>query len=174
MSYIIDVVEGNIKPRADRISLQQYIVESSYITKYLSRIVKDNSLSVYRVLFHLSYFETGKSEIIISWANVGSFIVSEHNNILTQSNVKRRSAGLLQNKCITVNRQRGYANKIIVHLPSEIPACKELIEREESTSIEEEHIDEADYYSDPERRLMILNRDKRKCTYCLTDVSEDS
>jgi len=34
--------------------------------------------------------------------------------------------------------------------------------------------DEADYYSDPERRLMVLDRDKRKCTYCLIDVSEDS
>ena len=173
MSYILDVMNGKIEPRPDRITLEHYVVESSYITKYLSRIVKDNSLSIYRVLFHLSYFETGKSEIIISWAKVGSLIVSEQGNVLSSSNVKRRSTGLLENKCITVNRQRGGANEIVVHLPSEITACRELIEKEQSTLLEEEP-DTADYYSDPERRLMVLDRDKRRCAYCLIDVSEDS
>ena len=174
MSYILDVVNGKIEPRADRITLERYVIESSYITKYLSQIIKDNSLSVYRVLFHLSYFETGKSVIITSWANVGSLIVSEQGNALTSTNVKRRSTGLLENKCITVNRQRGGANEIVVHLPSEIAVCRKLIEREQSASLDEEKPDTADYYSDPERRLMILDRDKRKCVYCLVDVSEDA
>lgn len=174
MSYILDVMNEKIEPRTDRISLKQYVIEGSYITKYLSRIVKDNSLSVYRVLFHLSYFETGKSEVITSWANVGSLIVSEQGNILTPSNVKRRSTGLLENNCISVNRQRGGANEIVVHLPSEIKACRELIEKDQTTSLGEEEPDTADYYSDPERRLMVLDRDNRKCVYCLIDVSEDS
>ena len=34
--------------------------------------------------------------------------------------------------------------------------------------------DDTDYYTDSERRLMILERDGRKCTYCLVDVAEDS
>lgn len=174
MSYVLDVMNGKIEPRTDRITLEQYVIESCYITKYLSRIVKDNSLSVYRVLFHLSYFETGKSEIITSWANVGSLIVSEQGNMLTPSNVKRRSTGLLENDCITVNRQRGGANEIVVHLPSEIKACRELIEKEQSALLDEDRPDTADYYSDPERRLMVLDRDNRKCVYCLIDVSEDS
>lgn len=174
MSYILDVMNGKIEPRSDRVTLEQYVIENSYITKYLSRIVKDNSLSVYRVLFHLSYFETGKSEVITSWANVGSLIVSEQGNILTPSNVKRRSIGLLENNCITVNRQRGGANEIVVHLPSEIRACRELIERESNVLLSEDKPDTADYYSDPERKLMVLERDKRKCVYCLIDVSEDS
>ncbi len=106
MSYILDVMNGKIEPRPDRITLKQYVLESSYITKYLSRIVKEKSLTVYRVLFHLSYFETGKSEIIASWANLGSLIISEQGNMLTQSSVKRRSTGLLENNWITVNRQR--------------------------------------------------------------------
>ena len=174
MSYILDVMNGKIEPRPDRIALEKYVIENSYVTKYLSRIVKDNSLSVYRVLFHLSYFETGKSETITSWANLGSFIVSEQGNMLTPSNVKRRSTGLLENNCITVNRQRGGANEIIIHLPTEITACRELIEKEQSALLGEDKPDTADYYSDPERKLMVLDRDKRKCVYCLIDVSEDS
>ena len=175
MPYILDVMSGKIEPRANRITLEQYVVENSYITKYLSRIVKDKALSIYHVLFHLTYFETGKSTIVIPWANVGAFVVSEQGRVIkNNSTVKRRLGDLYQNKCITVNRQRGGANEITVHLPSESPACRELIEREESASLEKETVDEADYYSDPERRLMILDRDKRKCTYCLIDVSEDS
>jgi hypothetical protein len=168
-------MNGKIEPRADRISLEQYVIESSYVTKYLSRIVKDKALAVYHVLFHLTYFETGKSEIIIPWAGVGAFIRSEQGNIIdNNTTVKRRLGNLFQNKCITVNRQRSGANEIVVHLPSEIPACRELIEKEEVSALDKEQPDEADYYSDTERRLMVLERDKRKCTYCLIDVSEDS
>ena len=175
MAYILDVMNGKIEPRADRISLEQYIIEYSYVTKYLSRIVKDKALAVYHVLFYLTFFETGKSEVIVPWAKVGSFIRSDQGNIIDNSTtVKRRLGDLFQNKCISVNRQRGIANEIVVHLPSEIPACKKLIEKEVSTLLTTEKPDDADYYTDPERRLMVLERDRRKCTYCLIDVAEDS
>ena len=54
MAYILDVMNGKIEPRADRISLEQYIIEYSYVTKYLSRIVKDKSLAVYHVIFYFT------------------------------------------------------------------------------------------------------------------------
>ena len=168
-------MDGKIEPRSDRISLEQYVIEYSYVTKYLSRIIKDKALAVYHVLFHLTYFETGKSEIIIAWAKVGTFIRSEQGNIIdNNTTVKRRLSDLLQNKCITVNRQRGGANEIVVHLPSEIPARRELIEKEKVATLDKKTPDIADYYTDAERRLMVLERDKRKCTYYLVDVSEDS
>jgi len=139
MPYIIDVMNGKIDPRADRISLEQYVIENSYVTKYLSKIVKDKALAVYHVLFHLTYFETGKPEIIIPWAGVGAFIRSEQGNIIdNNTTVKRRLGDFFQNNCITVNRQRGGANEIVVHLPSEIPACRELIEREEISALVKE------------------------------------
>lgn len=81
-------------------------------------------------------------------------------------------AAILQ--CISVNRQRGGANEIVVHLPSEIPTCRDLIEKGESNLLRTDNPDDADYYIDQERRLMILERDKRKCTYCFVDVAEDS
>lgn len=174
MAYILDLLNGAIEPKADRISLERFVVEDSYITKYLSRVVRDNALAVYHVLFHLSWFETGKGEVIVPWAKVGGFIRSDQGNIIALGTVKRRLADLFQNKCITVNRQRGGANEIIVHLPSEIPACKELIETEESAAPQPERPDERDYFTDPERRLEILKRDGRICAYCRLELSEDS
>jgi hypothetical protein len=91
VSYILDLMRGTIESHPDRISLERYVQESSYVTRYLSRVVKDKALVVYHVLFHLSWFETGKGEIVVPWARVGSFIRSEQGNIIDNlTTVKRR------------------------------------------------------------------------------------
>lgn len=174
--YILDVMNGTIEPHPDRISLERYLRESSYITRYLSRVVKDKALVVYHVLFHLSWFETGMGEIIVPWARVGSFIRSEQGNIIDNlTTVKRRLPDLFEHKCIAVNRQRGAANEISVHLPSDIPACRKLIDQEEQEALDPPQLkDERDYYNDPERRLAILARDGNACVYCTAALSEDT
>jgi len=175
VAYIIDVMKGTIEPHPNSISLERYVLESSYITRYLSRVVKDQSLVVYHVLFVLSWFETGKGQIVAPWAHVGSFIRSTGGNIIDINLVKRRLPDLFEYKCIAVNRQRGGANEISVHLPSDIPACRQLIDQEEREAlIEVEAKDERDYYSEPGRRLVILARDRNACVYCAAGLSEDS
>jgi hypothetical protein len=176
MAYIIDVMRGTIEPLPDRISLERYVQESAFVTRYLSRVVKDKALVVYQVLFHLSWFETGKGEIVVPWARVGSFIRSEQGNIIdNHTTVKRRLPDLFQHKCIAVNRQRGNANEISVHLPSDIPACRNLIDQEErEAQLEPEEKDERDYYTDPGRRLMVLSRDRHACVYCTAALSEEN
>ena len=54
MAYILDVVSGIIQPHPDQISLDRYVYESSYITRFFSRVIKDKALVVYHVLLHLS------------------------------------------------------------------------------------------------------------------------
>ena len=176
MAYIVDVMKGTIEPHPDRISLERYVLESSYITRYLSRVVKDKALVVYHVLFQFSWFETGKGEIVVPWARVGTFIRSEQGNIIdNNTTVKRRLSDLFEHKCIAVNRQRGGANEISVHLPSDIAACRKLIDQEERAApIEIEEKDERDYYNDPGRRLVILARDRNACVYCTAALSEDT
>jgi len=62
-----------------------------------------------------------------------------------------------------------------VHLPSDIPACRELIDQEEQEArVEPLEKDERDYYSDTDRRVMILSRDGLVCVYCTAPLSEDS
>jgi hypothetical protein len=174
MSYILDIVSGIIEPHPDRISLERYLQESSYITLYLSRLVKDKSLMVYQILFHFSWFELGKGELIITWARVGSFIRSDQDNIVEDtSTVKRRLSPLFTNKCIAVNRRRSGANEISVFLPSDIPACRELLDRERQSPTPEVD-DTRDYFSDRERRLVILSRDRNACVYCTNSLAEDN
>ena len=175
MAYIIDVMKGSVEPDPDRISLERYVQESSYITRYLSRVVKDKALVVYHVLFWLSWFETGKGEIVIPWAKVGSFIRSEQGNIIeNNTTVKRRLPDLFNCKCIAVNRQRGGANEISVHLPSDIPACRQLIDQDREAPVELQESDERDYYNDPSRRLEVLARDRNACVYCTAALSADT
>jgi hypothetical protein len=176
VSHVIDIINGTVEESADRISLERYVQESSFITRYLSRLVKDQSLVVYHVLFHLSWFETGKGEIIVPWAQVGSFIRTTGGSVIEHSSgVKRRLSNLIEYECISVARQRGNANEISVHLPSDIPVCRELIDREEHDArIKPQEKDERDYYSDPGRRLMVLARDHHACVYCTAALSEES
>ena len=174
MAYILDLMNGSIEQSPNRITLDRYVLESSYITKYLSRIVKDKALAVYHVLFHLSWFETGTGTLVIPWARVGAFIVSDQGNIINDNmTVKRRLPDLLRKECISVAQQRGGANEISVHLPSDIPVCRALIDKEEAQPEAGLAKDERDYYTDPVRRLEILARDNRRCTYCTIKVSED-
>lgn len=174
MAYIVDVMKKAIEPHPDRISLERYVLESSYITRYLSRVVKDKALAIYHVLFLLSWFETGKGEIVIPWARVGEFIRSEQGNIIDDNTtVKRRLSDLFTYKCIAVTSRRGGANEISVHLPSDIAACRQLIDQD-ATPVEVEEKDERDYYNDPDRRLEILARDKNGCIYCTKILSEDT
>ncbi len=176
MAYITDLLRGAIEPLPDRISLERYVQESAFVTRYLSRVVKDKALVVYQVLFHLSWFETGKGEIIVPWAQVGSFIRSEQGNIIDNSKtVKRRLSDLFEHKCIAVNRPRSGANEVSVHLPSDIPECLNLIDQEERDArVEPEPRDERDYYTDPGRRLVVLARDKNACVYCTAALSEEN
>jgi len=139
-------------------------------------VIKDKALVIYHVLFHLSWFETGKGEIVVPWAHVGSFIRSEQGNIIDDNiTVKRRVPPLMEYDCIAVTRQRGGPNAISVHLPSDIPSCRQLIdedERENSMLVEEE--DTRDYYNDPSRRIEILVRDHKACVYCTSTLTEDN
>jgi hypothetical protein len=40
MPYITDLLKGAIEPLPDRISLERYVQESAFVTRYLSRVVK--------------------------------------------------------------------------------------------------------------------------------------
>ena len=175
MAYILDLINGTIEQKPNRITLERFLQENAYITKYLSRVVKDQALVVYHVLFHLSWFQSGNGSVVAPWAEIGSYIMSTHGNIIHNTGtIRKRLPDLLQKKCISVVRQRGDANEILVHLPSEIPACRELIALEEAGEAEPMQPDERDYYTDRERRLEILQRDNHRCVYCTIEISEDT
>ena len=175
MAYILDLHRNVIEQTPSGISLEQFLIENSYITKYLSRVVKDKSLAIYMVLFNLSYFETGKGEITISWEKLGSYVLGDQGNIISKSgSVKLRVGDLIRNKCIVVTRQRTGPNRTFVNLPSNVPECSELIKSDQSLIENFQTDDNIDFYSDSARRLQILSRDNYKCGYCLSELSDSS
>jgi hypothetical protein len=160
LAYILDLINGVVQPQQNRITLERFLLESAYITKYLSRVVKDQPLVVYHVLFYLSWFESGKGSVVVPLAKIGSFIMSTQGNIIDDTTtVRRRLPPLIQKQCISIVRQRGDANEIWVYLPSDIPECRALIDQGESWESQALQPDERDYYTNPERRLEILERD---------------
>jgi putative transposase len=44
LAYITDLLKGTTEPLPDRISLERYVEESAFVTRYLSRVVKDKAL----------------------------------------------------------------------------------------------------------------------------------
>ena len=153
MAYIFRHPQGDDQSLPDHISLERYVVESSYVTKYLSRIVKDKALVVYNVLFHLSWFETGKGQIVIPWRRVGEFIRSEQGNIIDDNTtVKRRVPPLIEYKCITVNRKRGAQTRFpFICRRIYLPVGSHIDQEERERAIDVQEKDVRDYYNDTGR-----------------------
>ena len=59
MAYITDLLRGTIEPVPDRITPEVYVQESAFVTRYLSRVVRDKALVVYHVLFIAISLSTG-------------------------------------------------------------------------------------------------------------------
>lgn len=174
MSYIDGLVKKKMEQRDGKITLERYIAEHSYIVKYLTRVIREKALSVYLVLFHLSWFETGAGNLDVKWVDLCTYFRSDRDdgNVLPTT-VKYRMRDLFENNCVKVQRTRGIPNKVIVYLPSEISACRELMEQALAPA-EEKVKKPKDYYTDPERRLEILKRDKYRCAYCRVQLDKKS
>jgi len=157
VAYILDLLNGEAEPDSGRISLEQYVIESSYIPRFLGRVVKDQAVAAYHVLFSLSWFETGQGEVVVTWPDLGSHILSTGGNLAKTDTVKSRIRDLQAAKCISVDRPRSGANTISVCLPSEIPACRELIEKSREP-VPEPDESLLDHFTDRTRRLSVLKR----------------
>ena len=175
MPYILDLLKGHCQPSPDRISLEQYLTENAFMTMYLGRVVKANALTIYRILFHLSYFETGQERISVDWGGIGQFMVNEQGEIIEHgSTVKRRAKVLLEKQCITLKRVTHTKNEFVVHLPSTIPVCKSLIVQEDSASVQQEVDVETVDFSNRRYVHVLLERENHRCFYCLRKIEPNT
>lgn len=174
MPYILDLANGKIDPEPGKISLEKFLVENGYIISHLAKVVRDKALTIYLVLFHLSWFETGVGEIAIRQADLAAHIRSGKGDFIKHcSTVRRRMIDLLRHDCVKIQRSPGITSAMTVYLPTEIRACRELIESEKKPKpLAAEK--PKDYYRDRAGRLEILERDHRRCIYCLAELDEKS
>lgn len=176
MSYIEKLINGETKPKEGQISLEDYLRESLYITKYMSPRIKATNIATYHAMFYLSYGTNGVGEFTIPWPEIGALCGNERNTgvITKNESVRERTKVLTKLGCVRISQNRTGANDFYVVRPSEIPFVKEAISKDNHADIPQPKTTNVDCYNDTARRLKILGRDQSKCMYCLATLTHES
>lgn len=168
------LLESSQEPPSEFISLQDFLNEFDYATKYLSRLLKVRSFVMYILLFKKAFFEKGTNRIQVKLSDIGANLLSDMGQVMSHEVVKRGISDLIHLKIVerSQNIKPGQINTYRIKLPSEIPAVQDMIAKEKNTSIDILDISKDDYFSVLENRLIILQRDENKCFYCLKDLAK--
>lgn len=171
---IEEILETGKEPEYESLSVKDFITESDYATKYLSKLLKVRPFVMYLLLFKRAYFEEGKRVISVKLSELGENLLSDLGRPMSHDVVKRGVNDLVRLKIVEKQPSKpGQINKYEVRLPSEIREVQEMIKRDEQKI--EEIIDDSkdDFYTDPEKRVEILKREDYKCFYCLRELQRD-
>jgi hypothetical protein len=176
-NYILSLFEKeNFFENKDYLEqIKNYLHEFHYATKYLSQTLKIRSFVIYLLFFKKAYFEIGQRNITIKLSDIGQNILSDQGNNLSEDSVRRGVDELVQKGYIKkYSGKTGEINQYEIKLPSEIREVKELIDKDNNFETEIINDDLIDYYTSPEKRIIILERDNYKCCYCLKEISRDN
>lgn len=170
------LIKNKKEPLYEGINLVDFIKEFDYATKYLSRFVKVRAFTMYLMLFKKAYFEEGKRVITVKLSELGKDFLSDIGRPMSHDVIKRGLNDLLRLKVICKKSGKpGQINQYEVKLPTEIREVKNLILEEMKKKHNKKIIDnKIDYYTELERRLEILKRDKFRCLYCLKELDKDN
>lgn len=174
-SKITEWQNSGDEPEYQSLSLEDFVREFDYATKYLSRLLKVRPFVMYLLLFKRAYFEEGKRTISVKLSELGENLLSDIGKPMSHDVVKRGVNDLVRlNIVIRTPSRPGQVNEYEIRLPSEIREVQEMIQVDsaQDKDISDTRFD--DYYTDPQRRLEILKRDGYKCFYCLREVQRDT
>ncbi len=176
MGYIEELIRGDIEPKEGQISLEEYLKESIYITKYMSPRIKATNIATYHAMFYLSYGENGVGSLSISWPAIGSLCGNERNTGTISKNeaIRERTKVLVELGCIEIKQNRTGVNDFFIYLPSQISFVKKALEQDRSKQIVVEKSLNIDCYNVQDRKIKLLERDNFTCQYCLAKVTEDT
>jgi hypothetical protein len=154
--------------------IRNVLQEFDYATKYLSRKLKVRPFVVYLLLFKKAYFEVGQKKITVKLAEIGENLLSDIGKPMSHDVIKRGVNELVQKGYVYKYPGRpGEINQYDILLPSEIREVKELIAVENSTDTNKPNEEIVDYYTNQEKRILILERDNYKCNYCMKELDKD-
>ena len=176
--YILDKSEEIFskieEPKYESISIQEFLIEFDYATKYLSRFLKVRAFVMYFLLFKRAYFIEGNRKIAVKLSELGQNMLSDLGKPMSHDVVKRGINDLIKIGIVErLSSKPGQINEYIVKLPSELRQVKEFIELDKNKK--EEIYDDStdDFYTDKNKRLEILKRDEYKCFYCLCELEQN-
>ena len=96
--------------------------------------------------------------------------VGESNKPMSEGTCYGKIKSLVTKGFIEIQDSTNTGQRIKVFLPFEIPGLSRLADNQ----LQQLSIEEIDFFSAPEYREKLLEREKRKCFYCLKSLSNDS
>jgi len=175
--YIIDKLETIIsnveEPEYESISVQDFLIEFDYATRYLSRFLKVRAFVMYMLLFKEAYFIVGSRKIKVKLSELGKNLLSDRGKPMSHDVVKRGVNDLVQLGIVEKRSSRpGQVNEYTVKLPSELEKVQDLILAEKNNEDDIYDDSKDDFFHDRNKRIEILKRDEYKCFYCLRELKQ--
>ena len=125
---IEELIETGKEPEYESLSVNDFITEFDYATKYLSRLLKVRPFVMYLLLFKRAYFEEGKRVISVKLSELGENLLSDLGQPMSHDVVKRGVNDLVRLKIVEKRPSKpGQINEYEVRLPSEIREVEEMI-----------------------------------------------
>ena len=127
--------------------------------------------AIYLYLLRHTHLE-GKREAVIGFKSARkkmAFGIGKAGTPPSEGVIYEKLRGLEQKNCVKVLNSERAGTRIEVFLPSEMPGLILSAIQAPEISLEEQ-----DFFSPPENRKLILEREKWRCFYCLTKLDENN
>lgn len=113
-----------------------------------------------------------KDEVVIGFKSARTRMacgIGEKGSPMSESTAYVKLQSLESKGCIQIVSSERAGRRIRLRLPDEIPGVIP-----EPTQPIEVRLDEMDFFTIPENRLLIVEREERRCFYCLRDLSSEN
>jgi len=128
--------------------------------------------ALYLYIFRHSRFR-GEGEVVIGFKSARFRIacgIGEKGKPMSENTAYEKLKSLKAKGCIDIVSSERAGRRIRLRLPSEIPGTIP----DPSEAIAATDIEVTDFFSDPDKRVLILERDEHRCFYCMRTVTADN
>ena len=127
--------------------------------------------AIYLYIFRHSRL-IGKDEVVIGFKSARARIacgIGERGKPMSEGTAYDKLRSLSKKGCIEIVASERFGRRIHLKLPREVPGV--VSERIDAVPIS---LDEMDFFEVPENRILILEREKDRCFYCLREINSDT
>jgi len=139
---------------------------------YLAPKLDTYEQAIYLYIFRHSRF-VGKDEIVIGFKSARARLacgVGEKGKPMSENTAYEKLQSLKAKNCIEIVSSEHTGRRIRLKLPNEIPGV--ITEPEKAALVVD--VEEMDFFSLPEHSLLIFEREKHKCFYCLSSLTAEN
>ena len=151
-----------------KVNLEEFLMD---FQDHLAPRLDTYEQAIYLYIFRHSRL-VGKDEVVIGFKSARVRIacgIGEKGKPMSEGTVQDRLRSLSKKGCIEIRASERFGRRIHLKLPREVPGV--VSERIDAVPIS---LDEMDFFEVPENRVLILEREKHRCFYCLREINSDT